>query len=122
MVVSRFFHLAAAAFFAIRRRWTGDNFNARASPPFDAPSAESACACGFLFTDGLRISPTDSSTTRRAFCMESARLPPLLARVGMDDMMPYSHGVRLEGCLGSSDHNESGRLSSAAARRSDQVV
>src|ERR1019366_7823212 len=100
MVVSRFFHLAAAAFFAIRRRWTGDNFSARTFPPFDAPSAESACAWMFLPSAGLRTSPVASSTNRRSLCTKSARLPPLLAREGMDDMMPYSHGVRLEGCLG----------------------
>jgi len=56
---------------------------ARALPPFDAPSADSACACGFLPSAGFRISPVASSTTRRAFCIGSARLPPLLAREGM---------------------------------------
>ena len=56
---------------------------ARALPPLDAPSADSACACTFLPSAGFRISPVDSSTTRRAFCIGSARLPPLLARVGI---------------------------------------
>ena len=61
------FQRAAAAFFAIALRLRSLSFAARAFPPFDAPSAESACACGFLPSAGFNTSPVASSTTRSAF-------------------------------------------------------
>jgi len=58
-------------------------FAARAFPPLDAPSADSACACMFLPSAGLRTSPMACSTTLTATWEKSVRLPPLLARAGI---------------------------------------
>src|SRR5438552_18780466 len=63
-------------------RFFADSAFARALPPFAAPRRERACTCGFFPSAGFKTSPVASSTTRRAFCAKSARLPPLLARVG----------------------------------------
>src|SRR5216110_3513719 len=41
-------HRAAAAFLAIMRRFLGDKLSARAMPPLDAPSLDSATAAGFF--------------------------------------------------------------------------
>src|SRR2546422_5458457 len=64
-------------------RFLADRAFARALPPLAAPKRERACACGFFPSAGFRASPVASSTTRSAFWAKSARLPPLLARVGM---------------------------------------
>jgi hypothetical protein len=47
-----FFHLAFAALFAILLRCFAVRLSALALPPFDAPSAESATACGFFTRSG----------------------------------------------------------------------
>jgi len=72
---------ALAASRAICLRLRADNFSARAFPPFDAPSADNACACGFFPSAGFKTSPMACSTTLTAIWARSARLPPLLARV-----------------------------------------
>src|SRR5436309_10318070 len=64
-------------------RFLAESAFARALPPLAAPSADRAWACGFFPSAGFKTSPVASSTTRRAFCAKSARLPPLLARVGI---------------------------------------
>ena len=76
-------HLASAARFAISFLLRAERLSARALPPFDARSAESACACTFLPSAGFNTSPVASSTTRRAFWIGSACLSPMLAREGI---------------------------------------
>jgi hypothetical protein len=66
-----FFHLAFAAFFAILLRCFAVRLSALALPPLDAPSFESATACGFLtrvgFSFGLsHFSPMIFSITALA--------------------------------------------------------
>ena len=46
-----FLHRASTARRAMRDRSRADNFAARALPPFEAPSLESATAAGFFFFD-----------------------------------------------------------------------
>jgi len=58
--VQCFSQRAFAANFAMRERSLSDNAAARALPPFDAPSFESATAAGFFFlSDVLDISVKD---------------------------------------------------------------
>src|SRR5580693_6232536 len=47
-----FFHLAFAAFFAILLRCLAVRLSALALPPLDAPSLDSATACGFFTRSG----------------------------------------------------------------------
>ena len=76
---------ARAALRAISVFRLEDRLSARALPPFEAPSADNACACGFLPSAGLRGSPMACSTTPRAVWLKSTRLLPLgvLARAGI---------------------------------------
>src|SRR6059058_6045655 len=83
MLATRLAQRAAAAFFAMAFRFLAERALARAAPPLAAPSRDRAWACGFFPSAGFRTAPVASSTTRRAFWAKSARLPPLLARVGM---------------------------------------
>ena len=84
-----FFHLAAAAFLAIIFRRRADKDSARALPPLDAPSFDSATAAGFRVSSGgfsrgvpSKLSRIACSTTERATVAKSRSLP-LLAREGM---------------------------------------
>jgi hypothetical protein len=86
------FHLACAARFAIIFRLRSDSFAARALPPLDAPSFDSATAAGFLvsgFSTGLTsgvpsiFSPIRSSMTERASRFGSRGRLGLLAREGI---------------------------------------
>ena len=82
-------HRAAAAFFAISDRFFGLRLAARASPPFTAPSFDSAAAAA-LTAGSMTFFSAFSTTvriTRTAACASSStgffRLFFLLARVGM---------------------------------------
>src|SRR5258708_3257882 len=85
-------HLASAALLAISFLFLGDRVLARAFPPLEAPSFDSATAAGFLvsgfstgFTRGAPsiFSPIRSSMTERASRFGSCGRLGMLAREGM---------------------------------------
>ncbi len=88
---------AAAAFLAIADRFRSDSEAARAKPPLDAPSLDSATAAGFLTRSGSFgsngepsiFSPIRSSMTDRASRFGSRGRVGLLAREGMVYIITY---------------------------------
>jgi len=87
-----FLQRASAAFLAIAFRFRSDREAARARPPLDAPSLDSATAAGFLvsgtsgrFGNGLPsiVSPIRFSMTDRASRLGSRGCLGVLAREGM---------------------------------------
>jgi hypothetical protein len=86
------FHRAAAAFCAINFRFRADRLAARANPPLDAPSFDSATAAGFRESGGSAdlsrglpsiFAPMRSSTTDLASRFGSRGRFGVLAREGM---------------------------------------
>jgi len=97
-------HRAAAAFLAIIFRLLADKLSARALPPLDAPSFDSATAAGFFSRSGLcsgsglpsHFAPMIPSTAERAGRFGSRGRFGLLAREGMVRLW---HGQSSNGSL-----------------------
>lgn len=67
----RVFQRGAAAFLAISDRFFADTLAARVFPPFDAPSADSAWACGTLALCRLQSFADCFLDSRGGRCPES---------------------------------------------------